>query len=319
MNQSTTLALLTFAAAASAVVAVASILSDLFLRDRTRVSRRIDDEFRQNQRRRAERSGLFKNLDQLVAEAAGERPPLRRRLETMIDQAGMELGVERLGAYSLVAAAVGAGLGLLSGRGPGVAAGAAAIGGALPLLYVHFRRNRRQDRLRAQLSDAFDLMARVVRAGQTIAQAQQAVADEFEPPIAEEFSYCYEQQNLGLPPEVALRELARRTGLLEISIFVTALLVQQQSGGNLSELLENLATVVRERFRIRGKIRALTAEGRFQGLILLMLPAGLYLIMLALNPEFAGVLLEYPQLLIAVGISEAFGALWMRKIVNFDF
>ena len=105
-------------------------------------------------------------------------------------------------------------------------------------------------------------MGRVVRAGQTISQALQAVADEFPPPIAAEFAYCYEQQNLGLSPESALRDLARRTGLLEIKIFVLALLVQQQTGGNLAELLDKLSGIIRERFRIRGQIKTLTAEGR---------------------------------------------------------
>jgi tight adherence protein B len=171
----------------------------------------------------------------------------------------------------------------------------------------------------AQLPDAFDLMARVIRAGQTMSQALQAVADEFDPPIAAEFAYCYEQQNLGLSPEVALRDLARRTGLLEIRIFVLALLVQQQTGGNLAELLDRLAAVIRERARIRGKIRALTAEGRFQALVLLAMPPGLFLIILLLNRSYGQVLLEHANLLIGMLIAEGLGALWIRRIVNFDF
>src|SRR5262249_57164429 len=122
------------------------------------------------------------------------------------------------------------------------------------------------------LPDAFDLMARVIRAGQTMSQAIQSVADEFDQPLAGEFAYCYEQQNLGLSPEVALRDLARRTGLVEVKIFVLAMLVQQQTGGNLAELLDKLSGVVRERFRVPGKIKALTAEGRMQATVLLVLP-----------------------------------------------
>src|SRR5215831_2903505 len=111
-----------------------------------------------------------------------------------------------------------------------------------------------------------------------MSQALQAVADEFDTPISTEFAYCYEQQNLGLSPEVAMRDLARRTGLLEIKIFVLALLVQQQTGGNLAELLEKLADIVRERFRMRAKIKALTAEGRLQAIILLALVPLLFLL-----------------------------------------
>jgi tight adherence protein B len=313
------LTLLTFVAAVTAVVAVASVVSDLFLRDRARVSLRIDDEFHQKQRERARRSLLFKDLGRVAAEFSGDHPPLRSRVETLIDQAGLELTVERLALLSAVAAAGLAALAGLLGRDPVAAAVGAAVGAPLPLLFVLRKRSQRMRKILEQLPDALDLMGRVIRAGQTMSQAQQAVADEFSPPIAAEFSYSYEQQNLGLAPEVALRDLARRTGLLEIRIFVTALLVQQQTGGNLSELLENLSAIVRERFKMQGKIKALTAEGRYQGLVLLLLPVFLYLIMLLMNREFAGVLLEYPMVLLAVGVSEAIGAYFIHKIVNFDF
>ena len=152
-----------------------------------------------------------------------------------------------------------------------------------------------------------------------MAQALQAVADEFEPPIASEFAYCSEQQNLGVATETALRELARRTGLLEIKLFVLALLVQQQTGGNLAELLDKLASVVRERFRIRGKIRTLTAEGRMQAVVLLVLAPAMFLLILCLNRRYAHVLLDHPSLPVGALICEAIGALWIRRIVNFDF
>jgi tight adherence protein B len=313
------LMLLTFLATATLILAAASVLSDLFLRDRARVVRRIDDEFRGRRRERAQRSLLFKDLGRVAIELAGERPPLRVRIETMIDQAGLNLTVERLLAITAgVPAALGV-LGGLVGRNPLTAAAGAAVGAILPPIAVRLKRDWRMEKLRSQLPDSFDLMARVVRAGQTMAQAQQAIADEFEPPIAAEFALCFEQQNLGLAPEIALRDLARRTGLLEMKIFVTAMLVQQQSGGNLAELLEKISAVVRERFRTQGKIRTLTAEGRMQGLVLLCLPAGLFLVMLMMNREFAGVLLEYPYLLLGIAASQLLGAVWIRKIVNFDF
>jgi tight adherence protein B len=188
-----------------------------------------------------------------------------------------------------------------------------------PFLYVWFKRRGRLNKLMAQLPDAFDLMGRVIRAGQTMSQALQAVADEFDAPISAEFAYCYEQQNLGLSPELAMRDLARRTGLLEIKIFVLALLIQQQAGGNLAELLDNLSAIIRERFRILGKIRALTAEGRMQAVVLLALPPALFLLILLLNRDYGQVLLDYPWILVATFGCEAIGALWIRKIVNFDF
>ena len=103
------------------------------------------------------------------------------------------------------------------------------------------------------------------------------------------------------------------------AIFVLALLVQQQTGGNLAEMLDKLAGIIRERYKLRGKIKALTAEGRFQAIILLGLPPAVFLMMLGLNREYAGILLENPSLIWATVISEALGAIWIRKIVNFDF
>jgi tight adherence protein B len=315
------LPILAFVAAVSAVVGIYSLLSDLYLRDRARVSSRVDDEFRQRLRDRAKKSLLMKDLRELVAAPADEedRPTLRRRFEAMVEQSGLELTPARLLTISGVAALTLGGLGGLVRQNILVAAVGAVVGGVVPVAYVNFKRNKRQEKLLSQLPDAFDLMSRIIRAGQTMAQAIQAVGDEFAPPIASEFAYCYEQQNFGLAPETSLRELARRTGLLEIKIFVTALLVQQQTGGNLAEMLDRLAGIIRERYKLRGKIKALTAEGRFQAIVLLGLPPAVFLIMLGMNRDYAGILLEYPSLIWATLISEALGAIWIRKIVNFDF
>ena len=162
-------------------------------------------------------------------------------------------------------------------------------------------------------------MARVLRAGQTISQAMKAVSDEFARPISLEFLYCYEQMNLGLSPEAALHEMSRRTGLLEIRIFVLAVIVHRQTGGNLAELLDKLAHVVRERFRIRGMINSLTAQGRFQAMILLGLPPFMFVILMLLHREYELILLQYPLLIALALTMMGLGALWIRKIVNFDF
>jgi tight adherence protein B len=152
-----------------------------------------------------------------------------------------------------------------------------------------------------------------------VSQSLQAVVDGFDAPIASEFSLCFEQMNLGLPPEIALRDLARRTGLLEIKVFVLAMLIQTQTGGNLAEMLERMGAIVRDRFRIRSKISAVTAEGRLQALVLLGLPPVLFLVFFAINPAYAGMLLASPGLLIGMAVLEILGALWIRSIVNFDF
>jgi tight adherence protein B len=313
--------LLTFLAAALAVAGVGSIVADLFLRDRTRVQRRLDDEFRQRQRDRIRHSALFKNLGQLSAEAAEEDPEetLHHRFVSMIEQSDLNITPRRL---LVLMAAVGLGAGalvLLLSRSLLQGAVVATVAAMVPFCYVLWKRNARMNEMMKQLPDAFDLMARVIRAGQTMPQAIQAVADEFHKPLATEFTYCFEQQNLGLSPELALRDLGRRTGLLEIKIFVLALLVQQQSGGNLSELLEKLAMIIRDRFRIKGKIKALTAEGRMQALILLLLPIVVLGFISLVNRNYAQMLFDHPMLLLGMCFTEALGALWIRSIVNFDF
>jgi tight adherence protein B len=315
------LTFLTFVAVVTAFAGVYSIVSDLYLRDRSRVSQRVDDEFRKRVRARARQSMLFKDLRALVAESgpADEgRPNLRQRFEAMVEQSGLDITPRKLLAIAVVCAAAAGLLGGIIRHNIPVAAVGAIVGGLLPIFYVNLKRKRRSAKLLSQLPDAFDLMSRVIRAGQTMSQALQAVAEEFSPPIASEFAFCFEQQNLGLPPETALRELARRTGLLELKIFVLAMLVQQQTGGNLAELLDKLSNIIRERYKLRGKIQALTAEGRMQAVVLLALPPGLFLLMLCMNRTYAGILLEHPTLIWTTLITEAFGGLWIRKIVNFE-
>jgi tight adherence protein B len=161
-------------------------------------------------------------------------------------------------------------------------------------------------------------MARVIRSGQSVPQSLQAVADTFENPIAAEFANCQKRQNLGLRPEVAFHEMAHSSGILELRIFVMALLIQRQTGGNLSEVLERLSTLIRERLRLRKRVRALTAEGRLQGWTLLVLPFVVFGAMMVINPAYAGVLLDHHLLLAATGLSMTVGALWIRQIVNFE-
>jgi tight adherence protein B len=317
------LTLFAFVAAALAVIGIYSILSDLFLRDRVRVSRRVDEEFRRRQRDQIQKSALFKaDFARLAAEAAAEneeRPTLRQRFVTMIEQSALNITPERL-LLIVTAAGIGcAAVAALIRPNLLLAIGAAAAGAGIPVLYVRIKQQARLKKMMQQLPDAFDLMARIIRAGQTMSQALQSVADEFDQPIAGEFAYCYEQQNLGLSPEISLRDLARRTGLLEIKIFVLALLVQQQSGGNLAEMLDKLSHVIRERFRLRAKIRAVTAEGRAQAVLLLALPIVLLFAFTALSEVYAGAISKHPNIIGFALIAEVIGALWIRKIVNFDF
>lgn len=321
--QAMLLPMLAFLAVAMGVMAVFSLVSDVVARDRKQVQSRLDVEFHNKQREKVKRSLLFKEADpfqfDLPEGSRAVRVTWREWLEVMLDQSGLEMELGRLLTYcGIVAVTCGLVLGLLLHS---VLFGliGAAFGSICPIIYVHIKRNARLEALRRQLSNAFDLMAQILRAGQSMAQAMQAVASELPSPISEEFAYCSEQQNLGLATEISMRDLARRTGLVEMNIFVVAVLVQRQVGGNLSEILEKLAFVVRQRFKTRGTIKTLTAEGRMQAGVLMALPPLLLVAMLIVNTEYAMVLIEKPYLIGGMALCMLLGGLWIRKIVNFDF
>lgn len=307
------------------IFAVNLVLVDLFKRDRERMLRKMEEERRSRQRKEVRQSALARRdqqLGQLAEEAKAETNASRsvyERLQELVAQSGMRITTSKLITISAVAAVLLGGAAGVLFRSVWVGLIVGAIGGSVPLLYVARVRRKRQDQLRDQLPDVLELMARIMRAGQTITQGMSSVASEFRPPISAEFGYCYEQQNLGLSPEVALRDLAQRTGVLEIKILVLGILVQRQSGGNLAELLDKLAEIVRQRFRVRGEIKTLTAEGRMQALILMGLPIFMWAALFFLNREYALKLLAHPKLVIGTLVTMTVGAFWIRKIVNFDF
>ena len=316
------ISLLTFVSILLALISVSSLLSDLFLRDRSRVNRRLE-ELQQGQKEKIRKSSLFKDLHKLKPSELGSdvepRLTIRQRLERLLEQSGLDWTLYKLLALSTVSSLCLMLPGAAIQRSSIFAIIGALVGVWFPLLDVKMKRKARLSALCAQLPEAYDLMARGLRAGQTISMTMQGVAEEFPQPIAGEFAYCYEQQNLGLAADVALRDLSRRTSLMEINIFVVAIVIQKQVGGNLAEMLEKLALIVRERAKMRGTISTLTAEGRMQAVLLMALPPGIFGIMLVLNRDYAMVLFEYPMLLVGVLVSMGFGALWIRKIINFDF
>ena len=312
---------LAFGAVASAVLGVYSIISDMRKGTHARIKRRIDDATREALRERVKKSPLFKDLGQLAAATAGQKaqsPTLRQRFDLMVEQSGLGVTPNAIIGISAVSGLAAAILGYLLVPIVVVPPIALALGAALPVYFVKNRRNARVEKLLSQLPDAFDLMARVIRAGQTMTQAFRSVADEFAAPISTEFAVCFEQQNLGISSETSLRDLADRTGLLELKILVVGVIVQEQTGGNLADMLDKLSAVIRERYRLRGVIKTLTAEGRMQAMLLLGLPPALFMMMLFMNRSYALELFDHPILILITLISEGIGGLWIRSIVNFS-
>jgi tight adherence protein B len=190
---------------------------------------------------------------------------------------------------------------------------------SIPWVWLWNQRRRRLKQFGAQLPDALELVARALRAGHSLAAGMHVVGEEMPNPIAYEFGRVYEEQNLGIQLEDAMKSLCERVPNLDLQFFVTSVAIQRQTGGDLAEILDKIGYVIRERFRIIGQVRALTGEGRLSGIVLICLPFALFFVVLHLNPKYAEMLWttdEGIQMSIGALISQLLGALWIRKIVN---
>jgi tight adherence protein B len=195
------------------------------------------------------------------------------------------------------------------------------LGLALPALFVAIRRRQRLNKFEKNFPEAIDLLSRAIRAGHAVTAGLEMMSKETPQPVAGEFRMVFEENNFGLPLRDALHNLTERVPLVDVRFFVTGLVVQKETGGNLVELLENLASVIRERFKIRGEVRTKTAQGRFTAAILIALPPTFLLITRAINPEYTSVLFTDPlgRTLLGVGaFLQIVGSLIIWKIVNIE-
>jgi len=312
----TWLALLTFVATTLFAGAVSSVVYDLFFRYPATVRQRLLEV---SGKARSEKGTALLNLKQLAESASAAPNHWRAWARDILEQSGLNIDARLLLAISLGLGAFSLIVGSLVIQRWWVVAIGIVVGVAAPPAYVLACRHLRIRRLTRQLPDALDVMCRAVRAGQTVPATIQMVADDFSPPIADEFRYCYEQQNLGISYDAALRNLAHRTGIMELRILVVALLVQSRSGGNLTDLLQNLATMVRKRLVLQQKVKALTGEGRMQAIVLVALPFVVFAAMYILNREYAQVLLDRPWLLAGCVTSQAIGAALIHKMIQIDY
>jgi tight adherence protein B len=188
-----------------------------------------------------------------------------------------------------------------------------------PLFYVLHKRRRRFNTFLEQLPDALELMVRSLQAGHSFSSALQMVATEMPEPIAREFGKTYEEQNLGLNIKAALENLIERVPILDLKLCVTAVLIQREIGGNLSEVLRNISHTIRERFRIQGEIRTKSAQARLSGYIVSALPFFLFFWINLVNPGYMKTLYDHPNgvyILSAGVIMQVVGWLIIRKIVD---
>lgn len=243
------------------------------------------------------------------------------RLQQILDQANISLSAPQLLVNLTLVASIVMAVIVAFGLSIFAALGAAVAVFILPLLYFARLRKKRLSRLVQQLPDVFELLSQALRAGHSLASGMQLVANEMPDPAGTEFGRVFHEQNLGLKVEDALRNLSDRMDVLDVRFFVTAVLIQRQTGGDLAEVLDKISGVIRERIKLHGTVQALTAEGRLSGYVLLALPLLVFGAMLKINNDYAMVLLTHPtgqMMAVTAAVMMLMGWAMIKKIINID-
>jgi tight adherence protein B len=200
-----------------------------------------------------------------------------------------------------------------------VSAVAGGIGLYAPCVWLSNRRAKRQRMLAEQLPEALDFLSRILKAGHSLSTGLQMMSEELPQPLAQEFRRAYDQHSLGASMDDCLKDAAKRIESTDFAFFVTAVLIQRQTGGDLSEVLGNISDMIRQRIRLQQHVKAKTAEGRFTGYILTAFPAVMFVVAYSLNPSYAGVLIHTTTgiklLCVAFGL-QLMGLYFIKKITT---
>ncbi|MFD1557857.1 type II secretion system F family protein [Paraburkholderia silviterrae] len=245
--------------------------------------------------------------------------PKIRSFEAWVQQSGVRWTAARLIALSAVLPVFVVVVGLFVRVPVGMLASAAVVSALLPMMYVRRRRAKRLLRFQKQLPDACDMLARALRSGHAFTGAIDMVGTEFADPMGAEFRITFDEINYGVSLNDALMGLAQRVPVGDLRYFVIAVLIQRETGGNLAELLDSIASLVRERFKLFDKVRVLAAEGVLSARVLCLLPVFTGGAIAFLNPDFIEVLWKDPtgvMLLEAVSVLMVIGTIWVRRIVR---
>jgi tight adherence protein B len=241
-------------------------------------------------------------------------------LQKMLAQAGMKM---RAGNFIGLCAASGIACGVVAfvvgKNNPAIAWAGLLIGSLLPYSYASYRRTKRFEKFEELFPEAIDTLARAVRAGHAFTTALEMISNEVAEPVCGEFRKLYEEQKFGMPVRDALLNLAERVPLVDVKFFVTAVMLQRETGGNLAEILDNLSYVIRERFKIQRQVRVYTAQGRLTMALLMSMPPIIVTVMTLLNPAFIQPLFTDPigHSLLVGGIAlQTIGYFVIRKIIR---
>jgi tight adherence protein B len=251
-----------------------------------------------------------------------QRSELSGRLQVMLQQAGLQWSSSHLVVAIVLGAVAGGTLGWwLQPLGFALASSLlfAFLLGGLPYFYVRLKRAQRLWAFEEQLPEALDFLARSMRAGHAFSISLEMLGSESPDPIGQEFRALFAEQNLGAPIEVALENFAKRVPLLDVRLFISSVLLQRQTGGNLSEVLSRLAYLIRERFRLKGQVKAASAHGRLTSRVLTALPIVMIFALQVVAPGYLGTMAKDPDgkwMIAGAIVAQIVGYLIMRRIVN---
>jgi tight adherence protein B len=257
----------------------------------------------------------------LLAQKIVDKYRLGPKIGNFLEQAGMRWAPARLVHTCLVAFVAGFVLGWMVTSSPLLALVLGAAAAAAPIFFIYRKRKARLHRFEELFPDALEFVSRSMRAGHAFSVSLEMIHREFQEPVAGEFRRTFEEHNLGLPIEIALQKLAKRVPSLDVHFFVSAVLLQKRTGGNLAEILDKLAYVIRERFKLRGRIRAVSAHGKMTATALSAIPAAVAVLMFYTNPDYVKFFFKDDtgniMLGAAVGL-QLIGYMIMKKIVNIE-
>jgi tight adherence protein B len=242
-------------------------------------------------------------------------------LTQWIEQSGMKVTLSGVLVIALGLAVLLAIVGAAVARSKWAMPVGAAVGFSIPFIYLNVKRGRRMRAFEEQFPEGLDLIARALKAGHAFATGLKMVSDEMPEPVGPEFRKTFDEQNFGLPLKDALDNLTLRVPLLDVRFFSTAVLIQRETGGNLAEILENLAHVVRERFKILRQVRVYTAHGRFTGYVLLALPAVLCIALSFINPDHMNLLFRErmgQMMLLGALVMQTIGYVWIKQVIKIE-
>lgn len=259
---------------------------------------------------------LTEALDRALAERG-----IGANLATQLARANLKLTVGEFIALTVITILSLGALAHLWRQDVIITAGAALLGFFAPRAYVGLRRNRRLRAFNEQLPDTINLMINSIRAGYSILQAMRAVADEVGEPASTEYGRVVQEVQLGVPVEDALKHMLRRVPSDDLDMMITAINVQREVGGNLAEVLDSISFTIRERIRIKGEIRTLTAQSRVSGYVVAMVPLVLAGAIYIINPEFMGLLFQHTcgHIMIAISVVGIVAGFYViSRIVDID-